>query len=288
MKSVVHFIAILVVYVFSLNTEAQITKANLSPQLKIEQQVGLANFTVEYGRPGMKGRTIFGSLIPYGKVWRTGANSSTKFSIDKQVTIAKQTIPAGSYALYSIPGRDEWTIIIHKNTKLWGAGGYNDKDDLLRFKIPVTKLKDTQETLNIIFENFHANGGDLVISWENTKIILPVFVDTDALTFKEIEEKIIKVTKPIKAGTYFDAAQFYYHKKKDLKLAQKWFDKAIELRPNAFWYVYYRAELAYTLNDFKTAKTYVTKSLAMAKESASGDYGYIAKCTLLLDKLKGK
>ncbi len=276
----------ILLFFMSLTTvQAQIAKASLSPRIKVEQQIGLAKLTLDYGRPSKKDRPIFGGLIPYGKVWRTGANASTKLSFDKDVTIAGNKLPAGLYALYTIPGQKEWTIIIHKNAKLWGAGGYDSKDDFIRFKSPVHSLNDRQETLSISTENFHANGGDLIIKWEKTKIVLPVFVDSDALTFKEIEDKIINAEGEIKAATYFDAAQFYYHKNKNLNLAKEWFDKAIALRPNAFWYVYYRAELAYTQKDYKTAKKFVEQSLAMAKKSSSGDYGYIAKCELLIDKI---
>ncbi len=137
----------------------------------------------------------------------------------------------------------------------------------------------------IYFERFNANGGDLVIAWEHTKVVIPLFIDSDPILFKEIEEKILKVTGEIKAQTYFDAAQFYYHKGKDFDIAAEWFDKAIAMKPKAFWYKYYRAELAYHIKDYKTAKEKATQSLDQAKASESGDYGYIAKCELLLQKI---
>ncbi len=264
---------------------AQINKPSLSPKIIKELQVGLAAVKLEYGQPSVGDRKIFGGLIPYEKLWRTGANSSTKISIDRDVQLAKQTIPAGSYGLYSIPGEKDWTIVIHKNTKLWGAGNYDQENDLLRFKVPVIKLKDKIETLNIYFESFNANGGDLVIAWEYTKVVIPLFVNSDPILFKEIEEKINHSTGKIKAQTYFDAAQFYYHKNKDLDKASVWFDKAITMKPNAFWYKYYRAELAYHVKDYKTAKEKATTALRQAKSSTSGDYGYITKCELLLEKM---
>lgn len=272
--------------IITISLQAQITKASLSPQIKIEQNVGLAKITLQYGRPGAKDRPIFGALIPYGKVWRTGANSSTKLTIDKDVSFNGNKIPAGTYGLYSIPNKTEWTIIIHKNEKLWGAGNYNEANDLLRFKVPVINLKDYQETLSVNFENFNANGADLTIEWENSKVSIPIFVDSDALVFQQIEDKLIKGTGEITAQTYFDAASFYYEKDRDLQTAVKWFDKAIELRPSAFWFTYYRAEIAYKLEDYATAKTYANTSLESAKASKSGDYGYIAKNELLLKKIK--
>ncbi|WP_282086754.1 DUF2911 domain-containing protein [Aquimarina algiphila] len=267
---------------------AQINKPSLSPKIVKELQVGLATVKLEYGQPSAGDRQIFGGLIPYQKLWRTGANSSTKISIDRDVQLAKKDIPAGSYGLYSIPGENDWTIVIHKNTKLWGAGNYDQTNDLLRFKVPALKLKDKIETLSIYFENFHANGGDLVIAWEYTKVVIPLFVNSDPILFKEIEEKINHSTGEIKAQTYFDAAQFYYHKNKDLDKAAEWFEKAIAMKPNAFWYKYYRAELAYHVKDYQIAKEKVTTSLNQAKSSKSGDYGYIAKCKLLLEKMNTK
>ncbi len=267
---------------------AQINKPSLSPRITKSLNVGLAAVTLDYGQPNKQNRPIFGDLIPYGKVWRTGANFSTKITIDREVTIAKQNVPAGNYALYTIPNANEWTVILSKNTKLWGSSGYNETDDLIRVQIPVITLKDTLETLNIYFENFHDNGGDLVIAWENTKIVLPLFVDSDPIILKTIEDKIINTTEAVNAQTYFEAAQFYLHKNHDLQTAVIWFDKAIALKPAAFWYVYYRAELALKLNDYRTAKVLTEQCLAAAKASKAGDYGYIGKCTLLLKKIEAK
>lgn len=287
MKAVFPYIFIFSFFL-SIGLQAQINKPSLSPRIVTEQQVGLANFKLEYGQPNKQDREIFGALIPYGKLWRTGANAATKITLDTEVTLAGNTVPPGTYGLYSIPGKKEWTIIIHKNSKLWGAGGYKDSENLLRFTVPATPLKDTLETFSIHFENFNTNGGDMVIAWENTKVTIPVFVDSDALIFKEIDTKITNATGDISAQTYFDAAQFYYHKNVQLEKAKQWFDKAIEMRPNAFWYVYYRAELAYHLKDLKTAKAYAEKSLSAAKASTSSDYGYISKNTLLLEKIATK
>lgn len=272
--------------IVSMTSTAQITKPSLSPKIVTQQQVGLANFTLEYGQPNKQGRTIFGGLIPYNKLWRTGANASTKITVDTGVTLAGHPVPAGTYGLYSIPTEKEWTIILSNNSKRWGAGGYDASEDLVRFKVPSIPLEDTLETFTIHFENFNTNGGDLIIAWENTKVSIPVYVDSDKAIFEEIEAKITNATGEIKAATYFDAAQFYYLKGKDLDKAVAWFDKAIELRPGAFWYVYYRAELALQLNDTKTAKAYATRCLEAAKKSTASDFGYIAKATLLLERIE--
>ncbi|MGH1337923.1 MAG: DUF2911 domain-containing protein [Aureispira sp.] len=261
---------------------AQITKPSLSPRIVSEQQVGMVQVKLDYGQPNKQNRKIFGGLIPFNKVWRTGANSSTKITFDRAIKLAEKEIPAGTYGLYTIPAKEQWTIILHKNSSLWGAGGYNPKNDFVRFNVPVVLLKDTKETLSINFENFNANGGDLVIAWENSKVIIPLFVDSDAAIFEEIALKTGSTAENISAQTFFDAAQFYYIKKKDLDTAMLWFDKAIELSPKAFWFVYYKAELAYHLKNYSLAKDSAEKCLAAAKLSTSSDFGYISKCELLL------
>lgn len=273
--------SLLIAFIFIMSANAQITKPSLSPKISKSSQIGLANVTLEYGQPNANDRTIFGALIPYGKLWRTGANASTKFSTDRDIVVNTQHIPAGMYALYTIPNKESWTIVIHKNTKLWGAGNYDAKDDLVRFEVPIINAKDYQETLDIRFEGFHADGGDMVIAWERTKVRIPIHVDSDALIMAEIKEKLFNTKDEIKAQTYFDAAQYYYHKNVDLEQAASWFDKAIELRPSAFWFVYYRAELAHAMQQDTMALKLANQSLEMAKKSASGDYGYIAKCELL-------
>ena len=276
--------------VFTFKGNSQVNKPSLSPLIKTEQHVGLAKVSLEYGQPNRQGRTIFGQLIPYNKLWRTGANSSTKMSFDREVQLAGNKIPEGNYSLYTIPGKNEWTIIINSNTKQWGTAGYSEADDLVRFQVKPTSLKDTLETFQIYFENFNANGGDMVIAWENTKVAFPVFIDSDAAILAEIDEKITNNPEEIKAQTYFDAAQFYYFKKIDWDKAEAWFDKAIELRPKAFWYRYYRAELAHAQGKDKIAKEYAQQCLTDAKLSAekSSDFGYIAKAELLLGQIESK
>lgn len=279
MKSYIHIFFVL----FSVQyLSAQIEQPSLSPKLTTTQKVGLATITLEYGQPSVKGRKIFGSLIPYGKLWRTGANASTKITTNKEIKIANHTVPAGTYGLYSIPNKKEWTIILHKNSKLWGSGGYKQENDLIRFTVPVIKTKDIRETFYIGFENFTIDGATMFINWENALVKIPVTVNSDAIIEDQIKSKIANSTKPVHPQTYFDAAQYYYQKNKKLETALKWFTKAEELRPKAFWYTYYKAELALKLNKRSIAKEGAEKCLKAAKNNPSTDYGYIAKCSLLL------
>lgn len=272
----------------SLQALSQINKPSLSPRIHKSTHVGLAKIELDYGQPSKQDRPIFGGLIPYNTVWRTGANSSTKIKLDANVQFGGRFLPKGEYALYTIPNKGKWTIVISKNTGLWGSSGYTEKDDFLRIHVPTIYTKDLKETFSIYFEGYHANGGNMIITWENTKVSVPIFVDSDALIFKEIQDKIVNSKESITAQTYFDAAQFYYLKNKELKQAMLWFNKAIELKPQAFWFVYYKAELQYSLKEYKAARATVLTCLKAAKKSPYGDFGYIGKCELLLQKIESK
>lgn len=265
---------------------AQIAQPSLSPKITTQQKVGLATIDLQYGQPSVKGRKIFGSLIPFNKLWRTGANASTKITTDKEITIAGNVIPAGTYGLYSIPNKNEWTIILNKKSNLWGSGGYQQVNDLVRFKVPVSTSKDLRETFSIGFENFTIDGATLVIAWEYSIVKIPVLVNSDRIIEDQIATKIINANEKVHPQTYFDAAQYYYQKNKNLNTALEWFTKAEELRPNAFWYTYYKAELAHKLNKNTIAKQGAKKCLKAAKNSKSTDYGYIAKCSLLLKSIQ--
>lgn len=276
----------LLLLIFSVHSQAQINKPAPSPRAQAEHQVSMITVNLDYGQPGVKGRDIYGSMIPYGKVWRTGANSSTKIKFSGDVELGGNKLPAGEYALYSIPGEKEWTIIIHDNTKLWGAGNYDPANDIFRFKAPVTTLKDFHETFSIGFEDYKSDGANMVIHWENTKVTIPVFVDADELIFADINEKLVNSTGEISAATYFDSALFYFEKNKDLKQALAWVDKAVEMRSSAFWYIHLQAEISFALKQYDKAKTSAETSLKIAKENAAGDFGYIAKNEILLEKIK--
>ncbi|MEM9379999.1 MAG: DUF2911 domain-containing protein [Planctomycetota bacterium] len=273
--------------VASCPAAAQIRKPSLSPRSVVQQDVGLARATVDYGRPGVKGRTIFGALEPYGKVWRTGANQSTKLTFDRAVTFGGEALPAGTYGLYTIPNASSWTVILSKNSTRWGAGGYDPAEDQLRVQVAPETLGDLRETLTIEFESFHMNGATLVIAWERTRVRVPVFVDSDEEILASIDERVRTAEGEVSAQSYFDAAMFLYAKDRDLDEATAWMAKATELQPRAFWMTYYRAELAHYRGNDALARRAATDALASARGSKGGDFGYVAKCELLLKAIEG-
>ncbi len=266
--------------------QAQITKPPASPRSSVTQQFSLFEATLDYGRPGVKGREIFGGLESYGKVWRTGANASTKISFNGDVKVAGEAVAAGTYALYSIPEEKTWTIILHKKTDLWGAGGYDPVNDLLRFEVPVQRLTEPWESLYIGFDKFHAEGADVVIAWNHTLVRFPIETEIDLIVMKDIDEKVRNATGEISARSYFDAGLYLFEQRREVPLAAQWVDKAIEMRPEAFWQIFVAGEIALSLGDLPKAKASAERALELAKASRAGDFGYIARCTQLLESIE--
>lgn len=150
-------------------------KARVSPNASVSQTIGVTEVTVSYGRPGVKGRTIWGELVPYGEVWRTGANEATTISFSKDVTIEGEPLPAGTYALFTIPKEGEWTIVFSKNAQQWGAFDYDAKQDALRVKVK-PQPASPQEWMSFSFEDLSANGAAAVLRWE--KLAVPFKIET--------------------------------------------------------------------------------------------------------------
>lgn len=278
-----------VVLFASTAVDAQINTPKPSPGASVTQTVGLVDITVVYSRPGMKDRAIFGELVPFDKIWRTGANKATMIAFEEPVQFAGKEVPAGKYSMFSIPGKQEWTIIINKNTELWGAGDYKEEEDVARIKVKSMKVDATYESFTIDFSNFSSTGAHLNLMWENTMVAIPLTVDTESKVMAQIKAQLIDVTPgdDVKDGTYMAAGRYYADNGKDQKQALAWMEKAIEMKPEAFWYSHYKAQLQADMGDKKVALKTAMASLELAKKSERGDFGYIARNEKLIAKLKG-
>jgi hypothetical protein len=201
---------------FTLDTQAQITPQPSSSQT-ITQGFGLGTITVSYSRPNIKGRQIFGYVEPYDKVWRTGANYATVITFSDDVTIEGNKVPAGEYGLFSIPGENQWTIILSKKAKQWGAYTYSQTDDYLRFTVRPIKLPRPVETLTLQFENMYPTSGELHLLWENTFLIIHMTCDIDAKVMARIDSAMNTDKKP-----YYDAVIYYWTNNKDMSKALEW------------------------------------------------------------------
>ena len=203
-----------------LNTYAQLTPQPSSTQ-SIVQDFGLGKINLVYSRPDTKGRKIFGGMEPYGAVWRTGANSATVIKFSDDVTMEGNKIPAGEYGLFSIPGEQEWTIIISKQPKQWGAYTYKTTDDFLRFKVKTEHLTQLTETMTLAFANVAPTSCDLQMFWEHSGFVIHITTDIDAKVMARIDSAMNTAKKP-----YYESLIYYYNNNKDMNKALAW---AIEL-----------------------------------------------------------
>jgi hypothetical protein len=249
-----------------------------SPTQTVKQDFGVSSVELIYSRPGMKGRKIFGDLVPYGKVWRTGANSATRLKFNDDVMIGGQPLKAGEYALFTIPNENEWEIIINKGSENWGTV-YKQEDDILRVKVKPTKLNDAVESFTMQFDNVKPTSADLKIMWDKTAVAVPVTTDIDKKIMAQIDNLMNKDNRP-----YFNAAMYYMETGKDLNQAVTWFDKAIEQNPNAFWVYHQKANALAKLGKKEDAKKTANKSMELAKAQKNDDY--VALNEKLLSSLK--
>ncbi len=176
----------------SVAAYSQFTLPVASPRQKVEQQFSISKISVDYGRPGVKGRKIFGELVPYGKVWRVGANSSTKITFEQSVNFGGKTVAAGTYGLFVIPNEKEWKVILNKDSQQWGAYEFNEKFNVLEITVPVQKLAEKQEWFEISLNPIDDNAIDLVFKWDLTKVIVPLKAGDESKTAR-ITEKLKKI-----------------------------------------------------------------------------------------------
>lgn len=199
-----------------LNTYAQLTPQPSSTQ-SIVQDFGLGKINLVYSRPDVKGRKIFGGMEPYGTVWRTGANSATLIKFSDEVTMEGNKIPAGEYGLFSIPGEQEWTIILSKQSKQWGAYTYKATDDFIRFKVKTAHLAQLTETMTLAFNNVTPATCDLQMMWEHSGFVIHMTTDLDSKVMARIDSAMNADKKP-----YYEALIYYYNNNKDMNKALAW------------------------------------------------------------------
>lgn len=279
----IQVLAVAIATTFAMTATAQIEAPQPSPLGEVEAMVGLTEIEVEYSRPGMKDREIFGKLVPYGEMWRTGANASTKIKFDKDITVNGKELKAGEYALYTIPGEAEWTIIFHKNLTYWGVGDYKEEEDALRVTAKPAKLTNTVETFTIEFSHFTMSGAKLFLAWENTAVGIDIETKLDEQMQAQIKKTLIDGPS---AGDYRAGAMYYMEKGENLDQALTWMSKACELRPDAFWMMMTKAELLAKMGKNKEAKVAANKVIEVAKKSERGDFGYIKKAEEFIAGLK--
>jgi tetratricopeptide (TPR) repeat protein len=253
--------------VWILNVQAQLKTPAPSPTQTVKQDFGLGSIEINYSRPAVKGRKVFGDLVPFGSVWRTGANNATTLQFSDEVSIGGVTLAPGKYGLLSIPDKDNWTIIISKQTDVTSPSAYKQDMDLVRVSTAVEKLKESVENFTIAIDNIKPNSCLLTISWDKTSVSLPITTDIDSKIMSNIA-KAMQGEKP----PYYNAAMYYMENGKDLKQALAWFDKAVELTPNAYWVQHQRANCLAKLGKTAEARAAAEKSKELALAAKNMDY----------------
>lgn len=251
---------------------AQSIFPSLSPNGRIEQTIGNTNITVNYERPAARGRKVFGELVLYNNLWRTGAGNCTKITFDHAVTIDNKTINKGAYSLFTIPGTNEWTVILNTDTTLYGTSGYDEKKDVIRFK---TKAKSTDrhyESLTIDIDVV-PNNAVVYIAWEKTQISFPVETESDKVANDFVQQHLLteKSTDP---DEYATAAEYYFYLGKNLDGALVLIDKAIK-RKNDAWY--YRQKVDILEKQMKYQEAIDCANLAISLNQQRTDWDLKAK-----------
>ena len=252
---------------------SQINTPRVSPASEVEQMVGLTEIEIEYSRPSMRGREVFGNLVPFGKVWRTGADNSTKISFDTDVIISGKTIQSGTYSIFSIPNKESWEIILYSDVELWGVPrDWSENKIVFSSMFDVKKLKknNTAETFTISFNDLTNNDVNMRISWENTSVDIKIEVPTRSM----VESDINKVLSDNpKSSDYYAAAVFYRQENINLDKALEWMNKAIEMNESPRFWQYRQQSLIMAANDkFADAVDAAKKSLNLAIEADNQDY----------------
>lgn len=252
----------------------------LSPTSKLTQEFSTSNIEISYSRPSMRGRKVFGELVAFGNVWRTGANSATKVKFGEDVAIGGQAVKAGEYAIYTIPGATEWEIILNKGVGNWGNAGYDKADDVARFKIAPKALDKNVQTFTINIGNITYSTCNIELSWEKTKIVIPVKANNEERLNASIDKAINNPNIP-----YFQAANYYFETNQNLDKATVYVDKALEANPKAFWMWSLKARIAQKMGKKEDAISAANKAMEVAKGSAF-EAEYVNNMTKLINSYK--
>jgi len=235
----------------------------LSPTARISQDFSTSSIDIVYSRPSMRGRKIFGDVVAYNEVWRTGANAATKVKFGEDVMVGGQEIKAGEYSLYTVPGKDQWEVIFNKGVGNWGQMGYDKKDDVARFMVKSQSMTNEVPTFTINIGNITLNSCNMEMMWEKTKIVIPVKSNNEERLNASIDKAINKPSIP-----YFQAANYYFETGQDMNKAMEYVNKGLAQNPNAFYMYALKARIAQKQGDRAEAVAAAKQSMELAKGTA--------------------
>jgi hypothetical protein len=263
-------IVALALMIASYTIEAQVKIPQASPKASVMQKVGLTDVEIDYNRPSMKGRVVFGELVPFDKVWRTGANENTIISLSEDVVINGATLKKGKYSIYTIPNADNWEIIFYATTDNWGnPETWDEAKVVLKANAKPEVLNRNIETFTIAINNVDNNFANLEFSWEKTLVALKFEVPTQKAALASIDKTLAGPA----ASDYFSAAQYFYQSNGDLNKALTYVNKAYEMHDKKpYWYTRLKSQIQAKLGDKKGAIETAKLSLAAAQAAKNDDY----------------
>ncbi|MFT4736555.1 MAG: hypothetical protein ACI8QD_000555 [Cyclobacteriaceae bacterium] len=270
--------------------QAQISTPQPSTAGSVSGNVGLTTISVDYSRPGVKGRTIFGEggIVPFDQIWRTGANSGSKITFSTDVTFGGKEVAAGTYLIFSVPAAESWDVMLYSDISLGGnAAGYKEENEVARIKATTEMLAKSVERLTFNIADVSADNttANVRLEWANTAVNMPVVVSFDDIIMAEIAAK----TK-VNPGNLIAAANYYFSTGKDMEQALTWINTYLATDQNSaqFWNVHLKAQILSTMGNKKEAIATAEASLAAAKANADGDFGYTKRNEDLIASLKKK
>lgn len=246
---------------------AQVKMPQPSSTQTIKQDFGMGGIELTYSRPNSKGRKIFGDLVPYNKLWRTGANGATKIKFTDAVEMGGKKIDTGTYVLYTIPGVDSWEIVLNKGVNNWGIDGYKESEDVVRFRAAPAKSKTKLETFTMQFADIKPESCELQLMWEKTMVSISITTNIKDRLKAQIDAALQTDKKP-----YWQAAQFYNEYENNQNKALEYCTKAIEGNDKAYWMWLYKAKIQKEMGDKAGAKESAKRSMELAKEAKNDDY----------------
>ena len=261
-------LALFLAFIFSINLNSQIATPAPSPLCKTEQKVGLSTVSIEYSRPSIRNRKVFGELVPFGKVWRTGANMATKITITDDITVEGKKLPKGTYSLFTVPDEEEWDVIFYNEVNISGVPKVMDQTkEAARIKVKAELLPYTMETLLIDINTINADNASLNIMWENTLVPIHLQFDVDSRVVKNID----KVLAGPSSDDYYQAARYYFDSGKDLTQAVGWIQKANQMDAK-YWKLRVESMILAKLGRKSEAIEAAMKSKTMAAAEGNEEY----------------
>jgi hypothetical protein len=254
-----------------VSMKGQLPHPRSSPGQEVTQQVGLSSVHVRYSRPSVRGREIFGHLVPYGRIWRVGANESTKITVQDSMQVGPNPVPPGTYAMYAFPGESAWEVVFHRDTTHWGDGrkAYNPEDDLFRYKAVPESWPQPQENFLITFENITHNGMDMLWIWDRTCVRIPLSIDTRTVMERTISEAL---SGQPNAQSYYEAARYLQEEGREYPRALGYVDKALELGGETYYFYRVRSLILAALGSYKEAVADAERSKGLAAAEGKDEF----------------